>query len=123
MEADTWLFHGNMRSKHTDMCEIWASTGVLLVRCMVSRQSSVWKSIFYVNGMPDSMRPVGRVQIRTREHGTHHVSELVVWPLDYRILEGGASSSGLQSIACCLYAASEGYTLGQVSSLVCAYSS
>ena len=95
MDADAWLFDSNMRPKHTDMGEIRASTGALLIRSKISRQRSAWEAIFDVYNMPDSMRPVGRVQICSREHGTHHVGKLAVWPLDYRVLEGGAGASGL----------------------------
>jgi len=95
VEADAWLFDSNMRPEHTDMGEIRASTGVLLIWSNISRQGSVREAIFDVYHIHDSMRTVRRVRIRTRDHGTHHVGELVVWPLDYRVLEGGAGAGGL----------------------------
>ena len=95
VEADAWLFDSKMRSKHTDMGEIRASTGILLIWSNISSQGIVWEAIFDVYHMYDSMRPVRRVQILTREHGTYHVGKLAVCPLDYRVLEGGTGAGGL----------------------------
>ena len=76
MESDTWLFDSDIRPEQTDMGEIRALTGVLLIWSKISRQSNVWEVIFDVRCMPDSMRTVLGGQICTREHGTHHISKL-----------------------------------------------